>query len=107
MVGRPPACPYGCMEKILLLADRLWTDPSLEAGDPLGSVCNAGLQLVAGEARTGDDVSTGRLRRSAAIELAVAGVVLAVTAVLVATATPERMPEMAGNTDPSAVTPTP
>ena len=55
----------------------------------------------------GDDVGTRRLRRSAAIELAVGGVVLAVTAVLVATATPERMPEMAGNTDPSAVTPAP
>ena len=41
----------------------------------------------------GDDVGTRRLRRSATFELAVGVAVLAVTAVLVATATPERVPE--------------
>ena len=51
----------------------------------------------------GNEVAAGRLRRSATIELAVGAVVLAVTAVLVATATP-RMPEMAqGDTVNAAV----
>lgn len=41
----------------------------------------------------GEDVATSRLRRSATFELAVGVVVLAVTAVLVATATPATMPD--------------
>lgn len=50
----------------------------------------------------GNEVAAGRLRRSATLELAVGAVVLAITAVLVATATP-KMPEMAQSSEASTV----
>lgn len=53
----------------------------------------------------GSEVAAGRLRHSAALELAVGVVVLAVTAVLVATATPSAGMEHAGASPPVASTP--
>ena len=50
----------------------------------------------------GDEVAAGRLRRSAMLELAVGVVVLAVTAVLVATATPMTGMEQADRAPPAA-----
>lgn len=52
----------------------------------------------------GSEVAAGRLRRSAALELAVGVVVLAVTAVLVATATPSTEVEHASGSSPVAST---
>lgn len=50
----------------------------------------------------GDEIAAGRLRRSATLELAVGGVVLAITAVLVATATPQGMDMARATTPPAA-----
>jgi putative copper export protein/methionine-rich copper-binding protein CopC len=52
----------------------------------------------------GSEAAAGRLRRSALLELAVGVVVLAVTAVLVATATPTTGIEHAGSPPPAATT---